>query len=499
MSVNITPHIEHLETEEEYAQSFIDDVELTLFALLEQVPTFSAEEWNQIFTGYNTNSLIEIKDSQKQKIFKVASVDLLVNLAKKNNWQLAKDSNHLYLYNSQCWLQVKEDVIYNFLDNAAVKMGIPRWIGSDETFVNHLRKQLGLKGFFTPMVQSHSTYLNLQNGTLSIDKNGVELIPHNPDHFLTHQLDFCYDPKSTNELWLQFLDSVLPDKDTQKTLQQSLGYLFIRDLKLEKAIFLYGTGSNGKSVVFEVLKGLVSSKMMTSYSLQQLTSDHGYHLERINNKLINYGTDISLKKINTSTFKSLVSGEPQGVRQIREQSYTMTNYAKFIFNINKLEDADTETTHGFFRRMIFIPFEQTIAKEDQDKELHHKILENKAGVLNWIIEGIQDVVSNQSIYESPRCENFLDSFKRETNPVNLFIEEIKLKPTPTEDNIVISQQLVYDMYKVFCKRAGEKPLSKLKLKGELKALEFEETRRNSGRVWFAQIEQTDTLNHFFRV
>jgi putative DNA primase/helicase len=37
-----------------------------------------------------------------------------------------------------------------------------------------------------------------------------------------------------------------------------LGYLFVRNksLNLEKSLILYGTGANGKSVLFEILNAL---------------------------------------------------------------------------------------------------------------------------------------------------------------------------------------------------------------------------------------------------
>jgi putative DNA primase/helicase len=51
----------------------------------------------------------------------------------------------------------------------------------------------------------------------------------------------------------------------QRTLQEVCGYLFIKGLKLEKIFFLYGTGANGKSVLFEVINGLIGTENISHY------------------------------------------------------------------------------------------------------------------------------------------------------------------------------------------------------------------------------------------
>lgn len=70
-----------------------------------------------------------------------------------------------------------------------------------------------------------------------MSESGVSLKAFDYRDFLTHQLDFDYNETAKNEVFHQYLDRVLPDKDSQKTLQQVAGYLFIKGLKLEKVFF----------------------------------------------------------------------------------------------------------------------------------------------------------------------------------------------------------------------------------------------------------------------
>ncbi|MDX9743820.1 MAG: phage/plasmid primase, P4 family [Arcobacteraceae bacterium] len=455
-------------------------------ALLHFIVCFNPFTWGKIHDELNEG--IVGKKVASKDCYRIGFIDNLKKFARDNNILFAKDGNHFYSYNGEYWIKISEDFLKGFLHKASKKMGIPDSLSSCVKFIKSTYEQLIESGFFVKMVQNDVTYLNLLNGTLKIDKNGVELILFNSKHFLTHQLDFKYDKNSVNQIWLDFLDMVLPDKDTQKTLQQAIGYLFIRDLKLEKIMFLYGIGSNGKSVIFEVIKGILASEMMSNYSLASLTNHLGYQLADLNNKLINYGTDISMKNVDLAIFKQIASGEPIGTRQIREKSFTMKSYAKLIFNVNKLDDADVENTHGFGRRLLFIPFEQVIEKKDQDKNLHKKILENKAGVMNWIIEGIEEVLINEEIYISEKCENFLDNFKRESSPIQLFLEDSHLISVSQDTNETMDFQQMYEMYREFCKKQGEKPVAQRNLNADLKRLGFEFKRKKQGNVWFIRVK-----------
>lgn len=452
--------------------------------LIEVAPSFNKAGWEMIFEQMGVNSTIGITDSisVSRLTYKNAAIRIIVDLAKKHQYRLAKDGNSIYVYNDEFWIEVDSKIIYHFLGTITSKLGVPTWLASDYRFIGELYKQLEPAGFFEPMEHKNVTLLNLQNGTLHIDLDGIRMKPFNHQNFLTHQLDFTYDPYAENELWMAFINTVLPDPDTQRTLQQSIGYLFTRDLKLEKAIFLYGTGSNGKSVIFEVLSGILSPQMVTNYSLSSLTDAKGYHRSGLQNKLINYGTDITMKHMDHGMFKQLVSGEPVEVRQIYEKPFVMKQYAKLIFNLNKIDDADVESTIGFFRRMVFIPFEKTITPEQQDKNLHKKILQDKAGVLNWILEGVEEVLRNQEIYISPRCEAFLDNFRKDSNLAIRFIEDHGIHPS--EDNTVTFKAM-YMAFIDFCKEQGERALTQRHFNNELKKLDFNFVRRNIGNVWYA--------------
>ena len=419
----------------------------------------------------------------KQKHYKVAIVATLIEIAKKHNWHIIHDAGFFYIYNSAYWVALEDAEAKQLLKNAAIRMGHTEIECRDSAFVDKLFQQAVQDGFFVERNFARQSIINLKNGSLVLSDDGVWLKRFDHRDFLTHQLDFAYDAKAVNLLFQQYLTEVLPDPDTRRTLQQVAGYLFIKGLKMEKIFFLFGAGANGKSVFFEVLNGVIGSENIGNFSLESLTDDKGYHRAMIKDKIVNYGTDIRLTRIDAGIFKTLASGEPVEARLPYREPFVMEDYAKLIFNVNRMDSASFEHSHGFYRRLLIIPFSITIADHKQDRDLHKKILTDRAGVLNWIIEGAKQVIKNRNIFISKECEAFKAKFIKETDSVAQFEEYIQ--EVLTSERYAKTIQRCYSDYRAFCQKAGNnKPEGRNSFTRQMLALGFEKTKQSDG--WYLE-------------
>jgi len=389
----------------------------------------------------------------KQKHAIAAASYAILDAAKNRNWNLTYKDACFYIYSGTHWQPIDDESTRHILKVLIVKFGYPEIESRGIEFINKLFLQFVHDASALQLDYEKQSLINLQNGTLKFSENGATLHPFNSKDFATHQLDFDYHPQANNELFLSYLNDVLPDKDTQKTLQQMAGYLFVKGLKLELVFLLYGEGCNGKSVFQEVLTGVMGSENVSSYSLEDLTKDTGYCRIKIANKIVNYGTDISMQSLKNDTFKVLASGEPIAAREIYRSNFEMRDYAKMIFNINKIDNANVEHTTGYFRRFLFVPFMVTIQDNKKDPDLHKKILSNKAGVLNWIIEGANEVVKNRGIFVSAECETFKQQFIKECDNVSMF-EEHYIKQNLISDFYTMTVSDAHRDYKSFCEDYG---------------------------------------------
>ena len=248
---------------------------------------------------------------------------------------------------------------------------------------------------------------------------------------------------------------------------------------------LYGTGANGKSVLFEILNALLGgSNNVSTYSLQNLTNENGYYRAMLGNKLVNYASEIN-GNMDVSIFKQLVSGEPVDARLPYGEPFTLTNYGKLIFNCNQLPTS-VENTHAFFRRFLIIPFEVTIPKEKQDKKLAQKIIKNElSGVLNRVLEGLRRILEQESFTESISANALLDNYKKESDSVAQFIEEEGYEKS-AEENILVED--LYDEYKTYCMVSKNISVPKRVFYSQLRAMRIVIERKYRGMVIYLKKE-----------
>ena len=303
-----------------------------------------------------------------KKHYLVTCIEKILETANRNNWGICRNHDFIYLYNGDYWNLLDNIEYQTFLGIAAEKMGVDRFDARLYTFREQLLKQfLAVANLPKPPQSDKVVLINLKNGTFEIDEGKYTLRRHDRNDFLTYMLPFSYDEAAGCPIFTKYLNRILPDTGRQMILAEYLGYLFIKHsvLKLEKALLLYGKGANGKSVFFDVVNALLGgTENVSSYSLQNLTKENGNYRAMLANRLVNYASEIN-GKLEASIFKQLVSGEPVEARLPYGEPFTLTNYAKLIFNCNDLP-REVEQTNAFFRRFLIIPFDVTIPEEEQD-------------------------------------------------------------------------------------------------------------------------------------
>ena len=239
-----------------------DSCRQVLSALTDQLKQVDFREWAGLDDG----------DKITQKIYVVGTIDEIIKAATVNNWGLGIKNGFTYLFNGKYWQPLDLDTLKLFLANAAKKLGVPNIEANYHRFRDELYKQFSaVLNIDTPEQPKGVTLINLQNGTFEISDEGQKLREYRREDFLKYQLPFEYDPKAKAPIFDRYLKRVLPDENCRKVLAEYIGYIFTSGLKLEKVAILYGGGSNGKSVFFDIIKALIGKDNICSYSLQSLT------------------------------------------------------------------------------------------------------------------------------------------------------------------------------------------------------------------------------------
>jgi len=413
----------------------------------------------------------------------VITIEQLLKIANANNWNLARQNDFVYLYNGKYWEVIDRDRLKHFLTQVALKMGMNEYFAKEYKFQDELYKQFLATAFLpAPEMNKNKVFINLQNGTFGISQKEQKLKKFNSKDFLTYQLPFEYKEGAKAPIFTRFLNDVLPSIEKQKVLAEFLGYVFIKSLKLEKALLLYGEGANGKSVFFDVISAILGKENISNYSLTNLTDSKGYHRANIKNKLVNYASEIG-KKLESETFKQLSSCEPIDARLPYGNPFIMEDYARLIFNTNELP-IPPEQTNGYFRRYLIIHFDKTIPESKQDKELASKIIDKELpGVFNWILEGLKRILEQRNFTYSKEIEDSLNDYKLNSDTAKLYLKEEQYQKS---NDKIQHLKFIYSNYRQFCFEDGYKALGKANFSKRLHSMGYQFGRDSEGKTIFMQ-------------
>lgn len=102
-----------------------------------------------------------------------------------------------------------------------------------------------------PIVEEMNTeriFINVKNGMLNLTK--YTLVEHSPIYLSTVQIPIYYEPNAIAPKFLKFMqDITLNDDELIAVHQELIGYWLTAETKAEKAVYYYGSGANGKSVL----------------------------------------------------------------------------------------------------------------------------------------------------------------------------------------------------------------------------------------------------------
>lgn len=337
------------DAEDEFIDNYTtenQELKEALSNLLDELTPLSAEQWLKIFELMNSNSLggkINVKEA-----YVVAFSKMLLGYAMEINYMFAQYKKEFYIFNSKYWIKIELALLINFFKAAGNKLGIPEYTASNVTFINKIHKQFLQDAYFEELVLKDSTCINLQNGILNISKYGIKLEEHHPKYFFKYILDFEYIENTNNDNFIKLLNTIISSAEIQKTLQQLISQVFVRNSNNDKKICLYGLNKVQSSSFINIFKEVIPQDLISNY---------------FNNE--------------NSKLEDL-----------------------FIDYENVSKDAK------FLEKIIFISCEITLDDENNIAKYENY----KSEILNWLVEGAKKIIKTQKIYISKECEDFKDRF-----------------------------------------------------------------------------------------
>lgn len=311
--------------------------------------------------------------------------------------------------------------------------------------------------------------INFSNGTLELE-TGIFRSPRKED-YQDYRFNYPYRKDAESLLWSRYLSSTFDDEKKALLLQEFCGYCLSSDTKMEKALFLLGDGSNGKSVFLDILNSIFGkaednrSSLISCVGLDAMSND--FRVIGLKGKKINVVFESQGKKrLSADEFKTIISGEVLGGCLKYEQYKEFIPTCKHIFACNELPHFN-DFSDAIERRLLIVYFPYKFVSHpekanEKQIDLNLKALaKNKddlSGIFNWMYEGYKKYKSFGSSSEFTQPDDMLGyiaSYKSENDNLISFIEQFGMKRRDYEKGIdvpieFISTEELYRRYVMYC-------------------------------------------------
>ncbi|UZP04720.1 hypothetical protein JW813_06835 [Clostridium botulinum] len=261
----------------------------------------------------------------------------------------------------------------------------------------------------------------LNNGVLDLNSN--ELIPYDGNLFFTKKSPVDYIPQLECPTFFEALYEIACHDDKLiGCIQEIFGYVLINNVKGEKVFYFTGVGSNGKSFLADILTKMVGEKNVSNTQLWKLSEKFG--MEDMVGKSLNIANENEIgNTVATENIKTVASGDSINVSRKYKTDIKFKSTCKMIFILNTLPNT-SDNTHGYYRKILIVPFNRVFKKEEMDKNLKEKVVPEMSGILNWAIEGAKRLMKNDYKFtESEAIEKVTKAYKEEQNPVESFLKD----------------------------------------------------------------------------
>ncbi|MDD4684501.1 MAG: phage/plasmid primase, P4 family [Bacteroidales bacterium] len=405
-------------------------------------------------------------------------ITLIIDQLKQSSDELIFNNN-FYFYEDGYWQKKDEYLIKKFIQNFAYERGF------DEKYYKPYKKaddlyNQAMLDFYTE-ISSNKGVINFKNGSYELDN--MVFREHRKDDFVFHCLSYDYDAQADCPKWKAFIKEVLPQEDLQIAIQEALAYPLSK-MHLEKIIYLFGNGRNGKSLSLEVITNVLGNENVSHVPLINITKNDGLALQQMENKLINISYENSSKIFDTSALKSYISGEALNVKRLYQDSYSTTNYPQSLMASNSMPQSD-DFSEGFYRRFRFIPFNVTIPKEKVNPNLKEELCQESAGILNWLLEGVRRLRENKKFTYSPTIEALQNEYRIESDNVSMFLDEKMYIPS-LKNKQLLSQ--LYNEFDTFSNGNGFRTMSNRTFSSRMKSLGFKVEKGGTGNQTYVWLE-----------
>ena len=234
--------------------------------------------------------------------------------------------------------------------------------------------------------------LNTPDGTVNLKTGNMQ--PHRQEDFITCMTAVAPSSVMSIPIWKAFLATVTGgDEGLEDFLKRVVGYCLTGATVEHALFFLYGLGSNGKSVFLNTIIRILAAYHRVAPMEMLLASKQDRHPTELaglmGRRLVTSVETEAGRRWAEAKIKNLTGGDHVPARFMRGDFFEYVPTFKLLIagnhkpSLNRVDEA-------MRRRFNLVPFTVTIPEGARDPHLAEKLQVEWPGILHWAIEGCLD-------------------------------------------------------------------------------------------------------------
>jgi putative DNA primase/helicase len=297
-------------------------------------------------------------------------------------------------------------------------------------------------------------HVSCANGILHVPTR--QLHAHSPRFYTHHSVPFDFNPKApAPKRWLRFLNEVFADDpETIRALQQMFGYVLAGGTKLQKMFLLIGCHRSGKGTIARILTALIGKHNVAGATLASLATNFGLQpligkpLCVISDARIGESSSIIIERLLTITGEDLLTVD----RKYRE-AWTGTLPTRLLVLSNELPQLGDASGALASRFIVTLATQCFLGREDPG--LTVELLTELPGILNWAIDGVDDLDAAGRLLQPAASEDMIREMEDLSSPINAFVRDTCVMGAAHQ----VRCEVLYQAWRDWCEVNGLKPRS----------------------------------------
>ena len=337
-----------------------------------------------------------------------------------------------------------------------------------EGFIAEARHLEGVPVLPSEMDRAGNAF-NVRNCLISL-KTG-RTAEHDKKYMISKLAPVTYDENAKCPRWDRFIEEITcGDKSLQLYLQRMIGYCMTAYTKEQCMFFLYGNGSNGKSVFVDTIAYMLGEYAASCQPETVMMRDRNNtargDLARLKGaRMVVTSEPNDGCRLDEGIVKQMTGGTENKLtaRFLYGREFEFSPEFKIVMSTN-YKPVIKGTDNGIWRRVRLIPFTAEFTKENRDPQLTEKLRRELPGILNWAIAGAVGWCK-EGLPPCAIIDEAGQEYRSEMDRVQQFLDDC----TERSDSGSTQASTLYKCYRAWCSEQGDRfPISSNKFCSELK-------------------------------